>query len=96
MALGVPRRHTVRSVPEPPPRRVPTTDFDRVAAAIPLPELYAMFTGKATMEAVRAWRRNTRPTPAWAFEVLRNRLQMDADAANERLADLDRVKKESR
>ncbi len=67
-----------------------------MAQVIPLAELYAMFASKVKMETVRSWRRGHRRAPAWAFEVLRNRLEKDAREANQRLADLDRAKKEGR
>lgn len=79
----------------PMPRRTPDGDFDKLTANIPLAELYAMFTHKAAAETVRGWRRGRNNPPAWAFEMLRSRLEKDAQEANARLLYLDRAKKEA-
>ena len=78
------------------PRRRPTTDFDRLAASIPLDELYAMFTGKVSWYAVKAWRYGERQAPPWAFDILRNRLESDAHKLLELAAMGERAKKEGR
>ncbi len=78
------------------PRREATTSFDRLAAPIPLPELYAMFSRKAAWSTVRNWRRGHRQAPAWAYDMLRIRLENDARKLLELAAMGERAKKEGR
>ncbi len=79
------------------PRGTFDTTFDQLSRSIPLAELYAMFAAQgAARETIRCWRRGSRKPARWAWDTLRNRLEKDAQEANQRLVDLDRAKKESR
>ncbi len=79
------------------PRGTFDTTFDQLSRSIPLAELFAMFAAKgAAYETVRCWRRGSRQAPAWAIDMLINRLENDARKLLELAAMGERAKKEGR